>query len=376
MIERDLFASVNAVDPAQKIVVIIGPRQVGKSTLLNSSFITKDTLVLNGDDRSVQDAFGSNTLTNLKLIIGQHKRVIIDEAQRIPNIGLSLKMIYDQISGIELYVTGSSVLDLKSEVSESLTGRKREFTMLPLSISEMVNPHGYLEELNSLERRLTYGYYPDVVTNTGDVKAILNELSNSYLYKDVFSLAEIKKPKKLENLVQALALQLGSEVSHNELANTIQLDNETVGRYIDLLEKSFIIFSLSSLSRNLRNEIKNKKKYYFYDMGLRNAILNNWSPFHLRVDKGGIWENFVLLERLKQKYNKGLFTKDYFWRTHAQHEIDYVEEVDGVLHAFEIKYNPAKKAKWSKDFKIAYPNHTLNIVHRDNLMDFINRPAS
>jgi predicted AAA+ superfamily ATPase len=371
MIKRDLRESISRVDPSKKVIIILGPRQVGKSTLLDQHYRTADTLYLNGDDASTRAALSDASKSTLERIVSNHDRIIIDEAQRINNIGLSLKILHDQVPGKELYITGSSALDLQSEISESLTGRKREFCMLPLSISEMVQHHGYLHEMEQLDHRLVYGYYPEVINQPGHEKETLLELANSYLYKDIFALADIKKPKKLEMLVQAIALQLGSEVSHNELADMVQLDNETVGRYINLLEKTFVLFRLSSLSRNLRNEIKKKNKYYFYDLGIRNALLNNWSPFNLRIDKGGIWENFVIIERLKYKHNHGLYTKDYFWRTHKQHEIDYVEEVDGVLHAYEIKYNPKRKAKWSQDFKVAYPSHTLNVVHRDNLMDFV-----
>lgn len=371
MIKRDLQVNISRLDPSRKVLIILGPRQVGKSTLLEQHYRTEDTLYLNGDDTSTRAALSDASKVTLERIVGNHKRIIIDEAQRINNIGLSLKIIHDQIPGKELYITGSSALDLQSEISESLTGRKWGFRMLPLSISEMIKHNGYLEELDQLEHRLVYGYYPEIVTQPGHEKELLLELANSYLYKDIFALADIKKPQKLEMLVQAIAMQLGSEVSHNELADMVQLDNETVSRYIDLLEKTFVLFRLSSLSRNLRNEIKKKNKYYFYDLGIRNALLNNWSPFHLRTDGGGLWENFVIIERLKYKYNNGLHTKDYFWRTHKQHEIDFVEEVDGVLHAYEIKYNPKRKAKWSQDFKTAYPDHTLNVVHRDNLLDFV-----
>jgi uncharacterized protein len=256
-------------------------------------------------------------------------------------------------------------------VNEPLTGRKWEYTLYPLAIQEMYNHSGILEEKRLLEHRLVYGFYPDVVNNPADAREILTELANSYLYKDILTWERVQKPAALEKLVQALAFQVGNEVSYHELGKVVGLDNETVERYIGFLEKAFIVFRLPSFSRNLRNELNKSRKIYFYDNGLRNAAIQQFSPVGLRSDIGALWENFLISERIKFQGNNRIFANRYFWRTQNQQEIDYIEERDGILNAFEFKWNPAAKAYLPKTFQRAYPEHRFGIVNRENYQEFV-----
>lgn len=355
-----------------KAIILLGPRQVGKTTLLESEFKNENTLWLSGDEVDIRNLLSNTTSTALKHLIGKYSRVIIDEAQRIENIGLTLKLIYDNIPGVKIMATGSSSLDLANHVKEPLTGRKWEFNIYPISVEEMINHHGLLEEQRLLHHRMLYGFYPDVINSPGSEKEVLMQLSDSYLYKDILTWEEVKKPHQLEKLVQALAFQIGQEVSYHELGQMTGLNNETVLRYIDLLEKVFVIFRLPSLSRNLRNEIKRSRKIYFYDLGIRNAIIRQWNPVTLRNDIGGMWENFLVVERIKHlSYNTEHYANQYFWRTHAQQEIDYIEEYDGVLHAFEFKWNSKKPGGLNKVFSNAYPGSTFEIISQDNYLSFI-----
>ncbi|MBO6493948.1 MAG: ATP-binding protein [Roseivirga sp.] len=373
MINREIIGLIEKRLGDQKVIVLLGPRQVGKTTLLKKHFSTENTLWLNGDDADIRNQLSNQSTTWIKQLVSGHDRLIIDEAQRIENIGVTLKIIYDNLSGIKVIATGSSSFELANQINEPLTGRKWEFRLWPISTSEMIKHYSLLEETRLLEHRLVYGWYPDVINNPGDEKEILNTLSDSYLYKDILTWEHIKKPQKLELLVQALAFQIGQEVSYHELGQITGLDNETVERYISLLEKAFIIFRLPSLSRNLRNELKKSRKIYFYDVGIRNAVIKNWNPISLRQDVGSLWENFLIVERLKYKSYHSVFSNDYFWRTHAQQEIDFIEDYNGTLHAFEFKWNEKKKGSFSKSFTQAYPNHELLTVNRSNYLEFIQR---
>jgi predicted AAA+ superfamily ATPase len=296
MIVRKLKEKIINNFKKNKINIIIGSRQTGKTTLCR--MIIEDYpnkfIWLNGDEPDTKIKLANVTSTQLKALIGQKKLLIIDEAQRIKNIGLTLKLIYDNFPEINIIATGSSSFELTSDINEPLTGRKREFFLHPLSYSEMQNHAGSMETQRMLEHYLLYGFYPEVITNQGEESVILNEISQSYLYKDVLSYGNIKKPFELEKLIQAIALQIGNEVNFSELGQLIGVDNETIERWIDLLEKSFVIFRLPSLSRNARNEIKKGKKIYFYDNGIRNAIINNFNPLALRTDIGALWENFLI----------------------------------------------------------------------------------
>lgn len=374
MINRALSILINQRVNDKKVIVLLGPRQVGKTTLLRHNFSTERTLWLNGDDADTRNKLSNQSSTWIKQLVAGHERIIIDEAQRIENIGITLKIIHDNIPEVKVIATGSSSFELANQINEPLTGRKWEFKLWPISIGEMINHHSLLEESRLLEYRLVYGWYPDVINNPGDEKEILNTLSDSYLYKDILIWENIKKPQKLEMLVQALAFQIGQEVSYHELGQTTGLDNETVEKYVSLLEKAFIVFRLPSLSRNLRNELKKSRKIYFYDVGIRNAVIKNWNPISLRQDVGALWENFLIVERLKYKAYNSIFSNDYFWRTHAQQEIDFIEEYNGTLHAFEFKWNEKKKGSFSKSFTQAYQNHELLIVNRKNYLEFIQKP--
>jgi len=356
-----------------KAIIVYGPRQTGKTTLLNHLIETtlKKVKYLNCDEPDIRNQLTDRTSSELKGLIGDHEVILIDEAQRIKNIGLTLKLIIDQIKNVQIIATGSSAFELANQINEPLTGRKIEFLLLPFSTEELVNHQGKLEERRLLERRLIYGLYPDVVNNPGQEQILLNNLVNSYLFKDIFAFQDVRKPIVIEKLLEALALQLGSEVSINELSKLLQIDRETVMRYLDLLEKTYVVFRLPSLSRNLRTEIKKNRKVYFYDNGVRNAIISNFNDINSRNDYGALWENFVISEKVKyQRYNTQ-FHKNYFWRTQQQQEIDFIEEYGGILHAFEIKWNPLKDVRFSKTFKNAYPDHELNVVTPANYLELL-----
>ncbi len=373
MIKRSLAHIIKQKLGKGKIIIIFGPRQVGKTTLLNSIFSANhpQALWLNGDEADVRALWSNTTSSRLKSLIGSHKLVIIDEAQRIENIGISLKLIVDNIKDVQVVVSGSSAFELSNRLQEPLTGRKYEYFLYPLSFSEMTNHSGAMEEQRLLEHRLIYGYYPEVVTNVGEEEEILSLLTNSYLYKDLFAVEQLKKPVYLEKLLQALALQVGSEVSYNELGQFVGADNQTIERYIDLLEKAFIIFRLQALSRNVRNEIKRTRKIYFYDNGVRNAIIKNYHPLAMRQDVGALWENFLISERMKINHYKRRYVNRFFWRTKQQQEIDYIEEYGGKLHAYEFKWNPNKNVRFPKTFTRAYPDSETQVITKDNFMDFL-----
>lgn len=374
MIHRILEDKIKSQLGNKKAIVIIGARQVGKSTLLNLLLDNnKDVLWLNGDDLDVQDLFREMSSTRMRALLGnKYHLLVIDEAQRIEDIGLRLKLVTDQIPGVQVIATGSSSFELSAKVNESLTGRKREFSMYPVTFGEMVNHTNLLEELRMIPHRMVYGYYPEVVSSPGDEQAILKELSGSYLYKDILSLDSISKPDKLVRLVKALALQIGSQVSYNEIANLIGLDSKTIERYIDILEKSFIVFRLGSFSRNLRNELKASRKVYFWDLGIRNAVTGNFSRLENRTDAGELWENFAIAERMKlNAYHNG-FTQSWFWRTQKQNEIDYLEEADGLLCAYEFKWNTAKaNVKCPASFSAAYPEARFQVITPKNVEEFL-----
>lgn len=357
-----------------KIIHLFGARQVGKSTLLKqlSKLIQRPILWLNGDDADLRQSFRDSTASKLGEVLKNHEVVFIDEAQRIENIGLSLKLIVDNYPNKQIIATGSSAFELANVISEPLTGRKYDFMLFPISFSEMVGHHGLLTEKRLLEKRLIYGYYPEVVMGKEAEIEVLNRLSDAFLYKDIFILENIKKPTLVEKLLQALALQVGNEVSLTELGQLLNSDYKTIERYIDLLEKAYIIFRLPSLSRNLRNEIKKSRKIYFFDNGLRNAIIRNFNPPEARNDIGALWENFCIAERYKLTSYNRLWLNRFFWRTHTQQEIDYIEEFDGLLHAYELKWNTRKKAKLPKTFAENYPDHQFQLINPDAYLNFIN----
>lgn len=356
-----------------KAILLFGPRQTGKTTLIKELLKAnyQESLFLNGDDYDIRELLEKPNATKLKPIIGNAKILIIDEAQQIQDVGMVLKIIYDNFKDVQLIATGSSSFEIANSVNEPLTGRKLEFNLYPISFDEMCKHHGYLEEKRLINHRLIYGYYPDIVCNPNMAEKFIKELASSYLYKDILRLGGISKPALLENILKALALQLGSEVRYNELSQTLGSDKNTIEKYIDILEKNFIIFKLSGYNKNVRNEIKKGKKFYFYDNGIRNAIINDFNPSPTRQDIGALWENFVISERKKYLNNRDIDRKMFFWRTTQQQEIDLIEENGEILHAYEIKYNPKKTAILSKTFIKAYPKHTYDIINPNNLNGFI-----
>ncbi|SFF85909.1 ATP-binding protein [Salegentibacter agarivorans] len=370
MIERALKEKIKNRFGTGKAILLIGPRQVGKTTLFNRLLEGKEYLFLNGDDPTVRKLLSNPNLEQLKNIIGNYKTVFIDEAQRIDNIGLTLKLITDQLKSVQLLVSGSSAFELNNQTQEPLTGRKWEYQLYPISWGEFESNVGFLKAEQQLELRIIYGMYPDVMNNFGEEKDILKQLTDSYLYKDILSYGGIRKPEVLEKLLRALAFQIGSEVSYNELSQLLGIDKKTVATYIDLLCQAFVIFKLPSFSKNLRNEIKTNQKIFFYDTGVRNMIIGDLSPMDDRQDKGNLWENFLIAERLKfLAYNNSL-SKGYFWRTVQQQEIDYVEEGEGKLKGFEIKWNPKNKIKIPKTFLKAY-DAEVKIINKDNFRDIL-----
>jgi uncharacterized protein len=372
MIPRVLQKTVQERLFKGKAILIFGPRQSGKSTLVETVLDSKEYLHISGDDGYIREVLSNTSVTTLKTIIGKNKILFIDEAQRIINIGLTLKLITDQIKDVQVIATGSSAFELSSQVNEPLTGRKYEFMLYPLSFGEMVDFHGFLTEKRLIEYRLIYGYYPEIVSKQGEEKELLKLLAGSYLYKDLLMLEQVKKPVLLEKLLKALALQLGNEVSYNELAQTIGANKNTVEKYIDLLEKAFVIFVLPALNRNVRNEIKKGKKIYFYDCGIRNAVINNFNPMVSRTDVGVLWENYVISERMKFLHYHNMDAKQFFWRTTQQQEIDLIEEHEGgLLKAFEFKWSKNEKVRFSQTFTEHYPGSETLVISPDNIEEFL-----
>jgi len=355
-----------------KAIIIIGARQTGKTTLLRQlSSDYSDYLWFNGDESDTQSLFEKPSSSGFKSLFGTKKLIFIDEAQRIENIGIKLKLITDNLKDIQLVVSGSSAFELANSINEPLTGRKWEYQLFPISINEIVNYHGVIEEKRQLSHRLVFGSYPEVITNPGEEKNILKSIADSYLFKDILMWERIKKPEKLIKLLQALAFQVGNEVSYNEISKLIDLDVKTVEKYIQLLEQVFVIFRLNSLSRNLRSELKSSRKIYFYDNGIRNSIISAFNPPELRQDIGALWENLMVSERQKFLNYNQIWANRYFWRTKDQQEIDYVEEFEGKLYAFEFKYSSKKQPKLSKTFSKAYPDHKFNVISNDNYLEWL-----
>ncbi len=373
MINRKLRQIIEQRLFRRKIIVLTGPRQVGKTTLLKMlmSDLSKKTLFWNCDEPDIRQKLSNPTSTQLGTDIGKSELILIDEAQRVKNIGITLKLLIDNFPEKQIIVTGSSALELSDSITEPLTGRKYEYNMFPFSSEELIDNHGDIEELRLLERRIIYGSYPDVVNYPGEEKEILTNLTSSYLYKDIFAFQDVRKPEIIEQILQALALQIGSEVSFNELGKLLGLNSHTIQRYIDLLEKSFVIFHLRSFSRNLRNELKKSRKIYFYDNGIRNAILGDFKQLNLRNDTGALWENYLVSERIKHNSYSLFYGKNYFWRTQQQQEIDYIEDIDGVLNTYEFKWSNTRLPKITNTFAKNYPDHTYTVINPDNYQLFI-----
>lgn len=373
MIKRILENTLQKKLFKSKAIIVSGPRQVGKTTLVKSLVNSTGLpyLWFNGDEPSVPAIFRNISSGELQQLFGKNKIVVIDEAQKINNIGTTLKLIVDLLPDVQIIATGSSSFELANKVNEPLTGRKFEYFLFPISYNELVSEHGKLKENQLLSQRLVFGSYPEIINNPDDAKENLNWLSDSYLYKDILALDTIKKSSILIKLLQALSWQTGGEVSYNELSQTIGSNPKTVEKYIDLLEKAYVVFRLQPLSRNLRNELKKTRKIYFYDNGIRNAIIGNFNRAEIRDDIGALWENYLISERMKVvEYNR-IFGNQFFWRTAQKQEIDYIEEHDGIFNAFEFKYSPNRKARLPKTFSNAYPSHNFSIINKENYGNFL-----
>ncbi|MFH1454637.1 MAG: ATP-binding protein [Armatimonadota bacterium] len=357
-----------------KVLIIYGPRQVGKTTLLED-FLSNTNLrykLVSGDDIRVQEALSSNDFSIIKEYAAGYELIAIDEAQEIENIGQNLKIMVDHILGIKIIATGSSSFELAGQVGEPLTGRKITLTLYPISQIELLNLYNQYELKENLEEYLIYGSYPEVITSRykKDKTKIINEITGSYLLKDVLEHERIKSPKILLDLLRLLAFQIGSEVSLTELGQQLGIDYKTVSRYLDILEKAFVVYNLRGFSRNLRKEIAKKSKYYFYDNGIRNSIIANFNSLELRDDIGKLWENFLFIERIKKQTYKNIYSNNYFWRTWDQKEIDMIEEREGKLFGYEFKWS-GKIPKAPKEWLETYSNAEFQVINKENYLDFI-----
>ena len=373
MITRLLEKIIKDKIEFKKEIIVLGSRKTGKTTLL--SHITKEmknVLFLNCDNPIVRQQLENANYETLLQLIGSNKVLFIDEAQRVKNIGLTLKIIIDQIKDVQLFISGSSAFELANEMNEPLTGRKWEYILYPISWQEFESHFGYLTAIQQFENRLIYGMYPEIINKKGDEIEVLQQLTTSLLYKDILSHSGIRKPDVLEKLLKALALQIGSEVNFNELSSLLRVDKNTVNTYINLLEKTFIIFRLNPLSRNLRNEINTSRKIYFYDNGIRNSLISNFSPLEFREDKGALFENFLISERIKALHYNKEYSNIYFWRTTQQQEIDYVEDRNGKLFAFEFKFSAGKTPKLPITFSKNYPETEFKVINKENFQEFLN----
>jgi predicted AAA+ superfamily ATPase len=373
MIKRTIENQIRSKLFKGKVITLLGARQTGKTTLLKRIFsdFQADALWLNADEFDIRERFMNPTSTLLKTLFGNKKIIFIDEAQQINEIGLALKLIVDSFPEIQVIATGSSAFELQNKTNEPLTGRKFEFFLYPFSFGELVNNHGEMVEKRVLKHRLVFGAYPEVVNNLGNEIEVLKLLSDSFLYKDLLMLEGIKKPEKLVKLLQALAYQVGNEVSYNEIGNLIGLDSKTIESYIQLLEKTFVLFKLNSFSKNLRNELKLSKKIYFYDNGIRNALISSFQLFENRQDSGALWGNYLMSERKKRNQYQQFYGNSYFWRTKDKQEVDYLEVADGQINAFEFKWNDNRKHKITRTFLNAYPESHVRIIHPKNYDSFL-----
>jgi predicted AAA+ superfamily ATPase len=374
MIKRKLQAVIEKNLFKGKAIIVVGARQVGKSTLLQQILDNSqaNAIVLNCDEPEVNESLAHINTPELKLLIASNRIVVIDEAQRVPGIGLALKRIIDNFPDVQLLVSGSSSLQLRDSLNEPLTGRKYEYFLYPFSSAELFSHSGLLSVKQALEPRLIFGSYPDVINHPGEARELILNIADSYLYKDILALDNLRRPVLLNKLLTVLALQVGSEVSYNEIAQTIGSDSKTVEKYIDLLEKCFVVFRLNGFNRNMRTELKKSKKVYFYDNGVRNAVLQNFAPLALRQDAGALWENFFICERIKANQYSRRFVRSYFWRTTQQQEIDYIEESDGKFTIFEMKWNPKKaKKSFPKSFLATYPVADSAVITPENYLNYL-----
>jgi hypothetical protein len=373
MVKRLLFDTLNKRMDYKKAIVVTGPRQVGKTTLIKqiAREADPDYLYVNGDDPALQALWSNPGGQLLEQLIAGKKIIVIDEAQRFTNIGITAKMMVDAGKGVQLFLSGSSALDIADTINEPLTGRKWEYNLLPFCWKELCDEYGLATMIPRMPQLLITGCYPDVIVNPEDAKEILSNVAGSYLYKDILELSGIRKPELVVKILQALAWQVGHEVSLNELSGKLGADKNTIGHYIDLLEKSFVIFRLPPLARNLRNEISTSRKIYFYDNGIRNTLINNYAPIEARNDIGALWENFLMSERMKLLTYKPFYGASFFWRNKAKAEVDYVEEENGKFFAYEFKWNPDAAKKFPPSFIEAYQPVETQTIHRNNFWEWL-----
>lgn len=373
MIQRTIESAIIKQMDKEKVILLFGARQVGKTTLLKKLTDNSDTKTvwLNADDSIVQSLFEKFSRQSFRAYIGNPDLVVIDEAQQLNDIGSCLKQLFDSGLPFQLLVSGSSSFELRNKTSEPLTGRKWEYHLFPFSFKELADETNPLTEMQHLPVRLLYGTYPEVVTHPGDERQRLQLLMDSYLYKDVLMWQGLKKPKKIIQLLKALAIQAGNEVNYNELSRLIKLDRETIEKYIIILEQTYIIFRLPSFSTNQRKELSKSRKIYFSDNGIRNILLGDFRPIEARQDIGALWENYIISELWKKEHNNMQYSNFYFWRTSDQQEIDLIIEKNGILHSYELKWNPMVRARLSKTFSNHYPNHTFNVIHNENFFEFL-----
>lgn len=373
MISRSLLGLLPEKLDKKKAVIILGPRQAGKTTLVKAFARESgiDFTYVNGDDPTTRTLWKAENIQTVIQLIGKNKLVIIDEAQALDNIGLLVKNMIDRELEYQFIITGSSALELADQTFESLTGRYRGFKLFPVSVQELRNTYGLQYVIETLPNQMIFGAYPEVITHSNEALEVISTITQSYLYKDILALTGMRKPQVLDNLLKALSWQVGSQVSYNELSRTLGIDVKTVDKYITILEKNFIVFTLPSFARNLRNELQQSKKIYFYDNGIRNSVINNFSPLDLRTDVGSLWENYLMSERKKMLNERGIPCNPYFWRTTSQTEIDYIEETNGKLSAFEFKFSENKKAKFATSFVEAYLPQETKIIHKSNFWDWL-----
>lgn len=373
MIKRALQPLIESKLFKGKIIIIYGARQVGKTTLIKNiqNKFPDISLYLNCDEPDIRELLTDSTSTKLRSIIGNKELILIDEAQRVKNIGLTLKLFADEMKNVQVIATGSSSFELSNTINEPLTGRKYVFTLMPVSIKELIDTSGWIETNRLLEERIIYGMYPEIISKPDEKRTLLKEITQSYLFKDILSFESIRKPEQIEKLLMILAAQIGNEVSYNQLANTLNIDKDTVSKYIDILEKAFIIFRLNPFSRNIRTEISRMRKIYFYDTGIRNALVSNFNLLARRNDKGALWENFLISEKLKLNLINDIEVKQYFWRTSQQQEVDYIEEIEGKLYAYEFTFSEKQKKQISKTFLRNYKPQSELIVNRNNYSEFL-----
>lgn len=372
-IPRQLETDIRKNWDSGKVIIVLGPRQVGKTTLLTALCAAQGNyLELNGDNPEHRLLFANWDTERLRRLFGNYETVFIDEAQRIPEVGLIAKVVHDQMPIVRLLLSGSSALEIAGQINEPLTGRKWEYTLFPISYGEALHHFGLVAVTQRLKDFMVYGMYPEVLNSPQNTEQVLRQLAGSYLYKDLLQYQGIRKPEVVDKLLLALALQLGNEVNYNELSRNLGIDRHTIETYINLLERAFVVFRVQPFNRNLRSEISTSRKIYFYDNGIRNAIIGNFTPLHLRNDVGALWENFVVTERIKALQYNHWYGRWYFWRTHTRQEIDWVEEKDGQLSAFEFKWNPKKaSARLPKTFLDTYPIAKSGTITPDNLHDFL-----